>query len=612
MKSKKRWSVNRIAAYSGAIAAALVVAQLAGFTPLAERIDNYAYDLLFKYYPVSHAAQSVVVAIDDETLRTMGGMRGLRSILARGLESIAAARPKAVGVDLILADEQDAVEDARLQSAMKSTPNLVLSCELDPKGWEDPLPGFRSAAAALGHIHADQPHDGVSRLVPLEKVAQGQRRWALSLEVFRLARGGKPVLESPDDIEVDGHRIPAPRQGSERPLRIRFLRGGIPAISVAELLRNPQLAGRLNNRAVFIGVTALSAARDRYFNPYQEAVQGVEIHAQSYETLAGTEFLAPASNSAVLLVCAIFAAAAGLTFALMSGWGAYLIAALLLALAHATPAIAFNHGVVFPYTAAISSAWLAVVTSAAFQYFSTRRELRKSESDKARYQQAIHFVTHEMRTPLTAIQGSSELMGRYNLTDDKRKQMAQMINSESKRLARMIQTFLDVERLSDGQMEMKRELFDSREVIESCVDRVRPLGERKQIRIFLDSTTADRLQGDRELMEYAVYNLLTNAVKYSPSETEVHVHSVRDGDQLRVTVRDQGIGMNEKELRNIFKKFYRTKKAEASGEAGTGIGLSIVEQIVLHHGGRMEVASVPGQGSTFTIVLPANVTAPAK
>ena len=204
------------------------------------------------------------------------------------------------------------------------------------------------------------------------------------------------------------------------------------------------------------------------------------------------------------------------------------------------------------------------------------------------------------------------MMGRYALTEDKRKQMAGMINSESKRLARMIQTFLDVERLSEGQMEMKREAFPARTVIESCVSRVHDLAGRKQIRIEVDSLTEDAVLGDRELMEYAVYNLLTNAVKYSPGETEVHVAALRDGDQLRVSVKDQGIGMDARELRNIFKKFYRTKRAEASGEMGTGIGLSIVEQIVVNHGGRMEVSSTPGHGSTFTIIVPARVAAQAK
>ena len=76
--------------------------------------------------------------------------------------------------------------------------------------------------------------------------------------------------------------------------------------------------------------------------------------------------------------------------------------------------------------------------------------------------------------------------------------------------------------------------------------------------------------------------------------------------QVRLSVQDQGIGMDSKELRQIFQKFYRTKRAEASGIAGTGIGLSIVQQIVQHHGGRVEVASEPGKGSCFTVILPSH------
>jgi signal transduction histidine kinase len=117
------------------------------------------------------------------------------------------------------------------------------------------------------------------------------------------------------------------------------------------------------------------------------------------------------------------------------------------------------------------------------------------------------------------------------------------------------------------------------------------------------------LVGDRELMEYALYNLLTNAIKYSPKETEVRVFAKQRGSELRLSVSDQGMGMSAEEVRKIFTKFYRTKGAEISGEVGTGIGLSIVEQIVTHHGGRMEVASEPGKGSCFTMVLKAEVAA---
>jgi signal transduction histidine kinase len=214
-----------------------------------------------------------------------------------------------------------------------------------------------------------------------------------------------------------------------------------------------------------------------------------------------------------------------------------------------------------------------------------------------------------MRSPLTAIQGSSELMGRYNLNDEKRRQIADMINSESKRLARMIQTFLDIERLTEGEMELRHDQFDLATLIDTCAHRARPLAERKQIELRLREIESVTLNGDRELMEYALYNLLTNAVKYSPAETTVSIDAHREGSLLHVSVRDQGIGMDAQELRNIGRKFYRTRKAEASGEAGTGIGLSLVHQIVEHHGGRMEITSTPGQGSCFTMVLPCGIPA---
>jgi two-component system phosphate regulon sensor histidine kinase PhoR len=192
------------------------------------------------------------------------------------------------------------------------------------------------------------------------------------------------------------------------------------------------------------------------------------------------------------------------------------------------------------------------------------------------------------------------------LPEEKGKQLSEMINSESKRLARMIQTFLDVERLADGQMELKKESFEASVVVDSCLKRVGPIAERKNIRLFLDAPVEAVISGDRELMEYAFYNLLTNAVKYSPAQTEIHVAGILSEGELRLSVRDQGIGMDPQELKSIFKKFYRTKRAEASGEVGTGIGLSIVEQIVSHHNGRMEVTSEPGKGSCFTIILTAS------
>ena len=286
---------------------------------------------------------------------------------------------------------------------------------------------------------------------------------------------------------------------------------------------------------------------------------------------------------------------------------AYVVAAIIIVIALIAPILFFGQGLVFPFFGPAAVAWLSSAGAATYQHFFVRRQLRRSESEKSRYQQAIHWAAHEMRTPLTAIQGSSEIMTNYSLPEAKQKQLSEMINSESKRLARLIQTFLDVERLAEGQMELKREMFEAADLIDTCMRRVEPLASRKNIRLSLETPIEGTLTGDRELMEYAFYNLLTNAVKYSPGDTRVSIFAERSGEELRISVRDQGIGMDAKEIKNIFKKFYRTQRAEQSGEVGTGIGLSIVEQIVTHHGGRMEVTSEPGKGSCFTMVLKSRV-----
>lgn len=600
--------------YLGILAAAWLLALAGGW--LGGQIDNYAYDWMFRRKPpAAGAPEAVLLVVDEPTLSRLGGMRRLRGILAEGLERIAGVAPRSVAIDVTLADEGDPETDSRLEAALARTPRLVLACELveDGRRWEDPLPRFRRHAAALGHVHADpDPLDNVTRRIPLAKVSGRQRRWALALEAFRLAREADAILESPDELEVAGRTIPT---GPDplRPLYVRYLppgRGGIsaiPRVSVAELVQRPERAAEFRDKAVFIGVTAPSAARDRLMTPfsYGRTMQGIEVHANAYETLARGEFLRQAPLLWPLGFSLGLVAAAGLAFWLRSGWQAYALAAAVLAAAHWVPYLAFQRNLVFPYFGPALAAWLSTVGAGAYQLLIVRRRWRKAEADKARYQQAMHFVTHEMRTPLTAIQGSSELMARYNLSEDKRRQIAELINSESKRLGRMIETFLSVERLSAGQIELRREPFEADEVVAACVARARPLAERKRIRLRVAPVSDGALAGDRELMEYAVYNLLTNAIKYSPAETEVTVSGRRRGERVEISVRDQGIGMDRQELRKIFQKFYRTRRAEASGEAGTGIGLSIVQEIIAQHGGSIEVESEPGKGSCFTVVLPA-------
>jgi len=235
---RKQWPAKRIAAYAGLLAASLAVSLVAGWTALADRIDHSAYDTFFNWYPPAAVPpHSAVLAIDEDTLRTMGGTRHLRAIVAAGIEAVASVKPAAIAVDVIVADPGDPSDDERLQRALALAKKVVLPCELIAQGWEDPLPAFRATAAALGHVHADDDSpDGISRFLPLEKLGAGQRRWALALEAFRLAKGA-PIIESPQDLEIGEVRIPAPRTGTQRSQRAR------PVGRRAKQSRSPSMVG---------------------------------------------------------------------------------------------------------------------------------------------------------------------------------------------------------------------------------------------------------------------------------------------------------------------------------------------------------------------------------
>jgi len=609
------------AGYIGLLSGSFVAAVLLSYV-FGPQMDNFAYDQTVQWHPLKPwAPESAILAIDEKTLAKAGGLEGIREPLGKALRIVAAAHPKVVAIDLILADhKRDEAADRELASAFCATPELVLSSEIADGAFEYPLPQFARCAAAIGHVYTKQDrYDSRARALALDKQAGRQRLWALSLEAFRLSRGAPVIQESLDELDVGSTVIPAAKtrglskEWDERVMRIVFDQAPIPRVSLQGLIDNPSLASQFTGKVVFAGLTAVTELHDRLFTPNDPYVPtpGIEINAEAFETMAHGVFLTDVPMVWALLLSLALMAAAGLAFRYLPGWWAYAGGLAVIGIAVAAPYISFAYHHVLAFSTPFFTAWFGTLTAAAYYHLVVRRNWRIEQASRTRYQQAMQFVTHEMRTPLSTIQGSSELMSRYALNEDKRKQIAGMINSESKRLARMVEVFLNVERLSAGQMELKRETIAVRAMVELCAERAQPLAERKHIVVTVQPIGDDlQFTGDRELLEYACYNLLTNAVKYSPRETQVTVSARKQDGFIRIAVLDQGIGMDHKEVKQIFQKFYRTKKAEQSGEAGTGIGLSIVQQIVETHGGQVEVTSEPGVGSCFTLVVPAAVTAP--
>ncbi|HWD00037.1 MAG TPA: CHASE2 domain-containing protein [Candidatus Sulfopaludibacter sp.] len=620
-----RWKST--ATYAGLLALAFAGGMAASYK-FGAQLDNFAYDQMsLRYQPRAWHPESVILAIDETTLAKYGGISGIRKPLADGLRIVAGVHPKAVAVDVILADNRSSAADREidrdLSAALCATPNLVLSAELVKDRFEYPLPQFKQCAAAVGHVYANQnENDSRVRDILLDKSAGKVRLWALSLEAFRLSRGAEIVESSEGPLRVGKTDIPihygsweegTRREADGRLMPVLFIPNDypqIPRVSLADLIEQPALAAQLRNKVVFVGLTAVTELHDRLFTPkdFKIPTSGIEINAEAFETMDQGLFRTYVQPSRVWLFSLFLLIAAGLSFRYLPGWWAYAGGLGVLAASVVTPYALFTHMRILPVAMPFLVAWFGALTAATYYHLVVRRNWRIEQASRTRYQQAMQFVTHEMRTPLSAIQGSSELISRFALTEEKRKQVADLINSESKRLARMVEVFLSVERLSAGQIELKQEAIRIQEMIGICVERARPLADRKKIAVTLEPIPDDLVfTGDRELMEYACYNLLTNAVKYSPRQTQVTISTRLDDRHIRIAVKDQGIGMDQKEVKQIFQKFYRTKKAEESGEAGTGIGLSIVQQIVEQHSGVIEVTSQPGVGSCFTLVLPASV-----
>ncbi len=596
--------------FAAALVAAFVFALLLAWSALGRAVDFWAYDTLLRLFPPPGGpSEAVILAIDEASLERVGGILELRRPLGEALLSLAAHDPAVVAVDIVLSEARTPEENEPLERALAALPRVALAANLraDGSGWEKPREAFATASAALGHVHAEPDADGVCRRLLLAKAAGRERLWALALEAFRLARGGEKILETGDALRLQTKDIPIP--AAERPeLLIRYAAASAPIeiLPLERVLADPAAAAAVRDKAVFVGVRVLGGL-DRYLmTPYSngEPMPGVEINANVYETLARGELLGPARPSASLALAAVVAALLGWIFFRLSGRGALWAGVGVLAAAHLAPAMAFGASVVLPAAETLFPAWAAFGVAGGLHYLSLRGRLVDAEAQRSRYQRAVHYVTHEMRTPLTAIQGSSELISRYNLPEEKQRAIGDLIHAESQRLARMVDMFLSVERISSGVLELRREPVRPHELLSGCVERIRPVAERKRIRIELQRGQAPDILGDREFLEYACYNLISNAVKYSPAETAITVRAWPEKGHVLVSVEDQGYGMDASELERIFQKFYRAKTAKQSGELGTGIGLAIVEEIVVQHGGAITVESELGRGTRFTLTLP--------
>jgi signal transduction histidine kinase len=220
----------------------------------------------------------------------------------------------------------------------------------------------------------------------------------------------------------------------------------------------------------------------------------------------------------------------------------------------------------------------------------------------------VSIAAHELKSPLTALNGYAQLLHHRASQDPNadafQRRGLQTVLAQSKRLEQLLGTMLDVSRIDNDQLALKRETVSIPKLVSGVVDDMRAMLELHTIIFEVEGTQPMDVRGDVIRLEQVFHNLLQNAVKYSPSGGTITVRVKKENDQVVVSVADTGIGIAADDLPRLFGRFFRARSAERSNIKGLGIGLYIVSEIVQRHGGTIDVQSVEWEGSTFTVRLP--------
>lgn len=215
----------------------------------------------------------------------------------------------------------------------------------------------------------------------------------------------------------------------------------------------------------------------------------------------------------------------------------------------------------------------------------------------------IADASHELKTPIAVIKGMVEILNRDDFDDEPtRIEFMKQIEVEINRLDVLVKDLLQLSRLSMSNPILERRKINICEIIQKCIYSLEKQAEKKGLSIICDFHSQDEVFADPGKMQQVIVNLLSNAIKYSDSGT-ITLRTKNESPYYIIEVEDQGAGLNEYQLSHIFERFYRVDDDRSRKSGGSGLGLPIVKGIIDAHGGKLEVHSTPGKGTTFSIKL---------
>jgi len=230
--------------------------------------------------------------------------------------------------------------------------------------------------------------------------------------------------------------------------------------------------------------------------------------------------------------------------------------------------------------------------------------LARLENSFKEQQRFVADASHELRTPLAVLRGETEVALSQTRTIDEYKASLNLIKDEAERLSRIVEDLFILARQPLDRSVIAKQPVRLDQVVAECGRAAQVLAAQKDINLEFDIQTPLSVDGDEELLQRMILNLLDNAVKYTPPGGKVCVELSRNNGEAQITVRDTGVGIPAKDLAYVFDRFYRVDKARSRAMGGAGLGLSISQQVAAAHGGRINVESSLEHGSLFTVALP--------
>jgi signal transduction histidine kinase len=231
-----------------------------------------------------------------------------------------------------------------------------------------------------------------------------------------------------------------------------------------------------------------------------------------------------------------------------------------------------------------------------------RRALEQTSRAKDEF---LATMSHELRTPLTALLGWATMLKSDHSDEAKLARGLSVIERNAQTQTRIVSDLLDVSRIISGKLRLAVKTTALAVTIRAAADVVRPAADSKGVRLVLNVDPNLTTVGDPDRLQQIMWNLLTNAVRFTPTKGSVTVTADRDGSQIRLCVQDTGAGIPREHLPHIFERFRQVDSSTTRAHGGLGLGLAIVRYLVEAHGGTVDARSEgPGRGSTFTVTLP--------